>query len=51
VADVDWRIVTLRCAPLMKEPGFTPPRYLVEDFPTLEQLEAMRTAQASRSAT
>jgi hypothetical protein len=50
VADVDWRIVSLQCAPLMKDAGFTPPRYLVESFPTPEQLEAMRGAQASRAA-
>ena len=49
VADGDWGIVTLHCAPLMKDAGFTPPTYLVESFPTPEQLEAMRAAQVSRA--
>ena len=50
VADVDWRIVTLHCATLMKDAGYTPTRYLVESFPTADQLEAMRAAQALRTA-
>lgn len=50
VADVEWRIVSLHCAQLMKEAGYTSPRHLVESFPTPEQLEAMRAAQASRTA-
>ena len=50
VADVDWRIASLHCAPLMKDAGFTPPRYLVESFPTTEQLEVMRAAQGARPA-
>jgi hypothetical protein len=50
VADVHWAIVTLHCAPLMKDAGYTPARYLVESFPTAEQLEAMNAAQALRSA-
>jgi hypothetical protein len=33
----------------MKDVSYTPPRYFVENFPTPEQLEAMRTAQASRT--
>lgn len=49
MTEVDWRIVTLYCAPLMKEAGYSPPRYLVESFPTSEQLDAMRAAQASRA--
>jgi hypothetical protein len=27
VADVEWRIVSLHCAALMKDAGYTPPRY------------------------
>jgi hypothetical protein len=50
VADVDWRIVTLHCSSLMKDAGFTPPRYLVDSFPTAERLEAMKAAQPSKSA-
>ncbi len=49
VADVDWRILILHCAPLMKDAGFTPPRYLVETFLMPEQLEAMKAAQGSRA--
>ena len=50
VAEADWAIVALHCAPLMKDAGYTPTRYLVESFPTREQLEAMTAAQALRSA-
>jgi hypothetical protein len=50
VAEADWAIVALHCTPLMKDAGYTPPRYLVEGFPTTEQLEAMKAAQASRAA-
>jgi hypothetical protein len=50
VANVDWRIVGLHCSSLMKDAGYTPPRYLVEGFPTPEQLEAVRTAQRPRSS-
>jgi hypothetical protein len=50
VADVDWAIVMLHCAPLLKDAGYTPARYLVESFPTAVQLEAMKAAQALRSA-
>ena len=50
VADVDWAIVTLHCATLMKDAGYTPTRYLVESFPTAAQLQAMNAAQALRSA-
>ena len=50
VAEADWAIVTLHCAALMKDAGYTPARYRVESFPAAEQIEAMKAAQALRSA-
>jgi hypothetical protein len=50
VAEADWSIVSLHCTSLMQDAALTPPRYRVESFPTPAQLEAMRSAQAARSA-
>jgi hypothetical protein len=51
VANVPWRIAALHCGSLLQEAGFTPRRYLVSEFPSPQQLDAMRAAcDSARSA-
>jgi hypothetical protein len=40
-ADVSWDIMRLHCSQLLKDEDETPARFLVEEFPTDEQLAAM----------
>lgn len=46
----DWDIVVWHCGLLMKDAGHALPRFRVEAFPSAEQLEAMRAAQAARDS-
>lgn len=50
IARVDWDIVRLLCGPLMKDAASSPPRFLVDSFPTAAQFEAMAAAQAVRAS-
>jgi hypothetical protein len=40
-ADVSWRAVQLHCGGLLRETRDAPPRFLVEEFPSPDQIAAM----------
>jgi len=51
VAQVEWETVLLHCGALLGEAGYTPPRFLVESFPSPRQLEAMIATEGARRDT